>query len=159
MTRAVQFVGVTMTGLLAGNEVGTLIGFHPALRALPLRAEISAEQALNGRLGKIMPFYMCGTVVAAGAAALDRRGGPGFPLALGAAAASAVMLGITLVGNVPLNNRTLAYPGEGDEAGWSAIRRPWERLHTARVLLDLTAFAALVTAALADEWTAGKPRP
>ncbi len=89
----------------------------------------------------------------------SRRGGPGFPLALGAVAASAVMLGITLVGNVPLNNRTLAYPGEGDEAGWSAIRRPWERLHTARVLLDLTAFAALVTAALADEWTAGKPRP
>lgn len=149
MTKAVQFVGVTMTGLLAGNEVGTLIGFHPALRALPLRAEIEAEQALNGRLVKIMPFYISGTVLAAGAAALDRRGGRGFPLAAAAAAASALMLGITLVGNVPLNTRTLAYPADGDAAGWSAIRRRWERLHTARVLLDLTAFAALTTAALA----------
>ena len=151
MTKAVQFAGVAMTGLLAGNEVATLIGFHPALRVLPLRAEIEAEQALNGRLVKIMPFYMTGTVLSVVAAAVDRRGGRGFPLAAGAAGASALMLGITLVGNVPLNNRTLAYPTDGDAAGWSAIRRRWERLHTARVLLDLTAFAALITAVLADE--------
>lgn len=151
MTKPVQFAGVTMTGLLAGNELATLIGLHPALRGLPLRAEIEAEQALNGRLVKIMPSYMSGTVIAAGAAALDRRGRRGARLAVVAVGASALMLGITLVGNVPLNTRTLAYPTEGDAAGWSAIRRRWERLHTARVLLDLTAFAALTTAALADE--------
>jgi hypothetical protein len=151
MTKAVQFVGMTMTGLLAGNEVGTLIGIHPALRALPLRAEIEAEQALNGRLTRFMPFYLSGTVLAAVAAAADRRGGPGFRRAAAAAGASALMLGITLVGNVPLNSRTLSYPGAGDAAGWSAIRRPWERLHVARVLLDLAAFAALVSAALPDD--------
>ena len=151
MTKAVQFAGVTMTGLLAGNELATLVGFHPALRTLPLPAEIEAEQALNGRLVTIMPFYISGTVLAAGAAALDRRGGPGFPLAAVAATASALMLGITLVGNVPLNTRTLAYPSAGDAAGWSAIRRRWERLHTARVLLDLTAFAALSAAALDED--------
>lgn len=50
-----------------------------------------------------MPFYMGGTVLAATAAALDRRGRQGFPLAATAAATSALMLGITLAGNVPLN--------------------------------------------------------
>ena len=137
--------------MLAGNEVGTLIGFHPALRALPLRAQIEAEQALNGRLVKIMPFYMGGTVAAAAAAALDRRGARSFRLAATAAGASALMLAITLVGNVPLNARTLAYPSGGDEQGWSPLRRHWERLHAARVVLDLAAFAALATAALAED--------
>ena len=150
MIKVVQFASVAMTGLLAGNEVGTLIGFHPALQALPLRAQIESEQALNGRLVKIMPTYMTATVLAATAAALDRRGERSFPLAAGAAGASALVLGITLVGNVPLNERTVSYPSDGDEAGWTAIRRRWERLHAARVCLDVAAFAALTTAALTD---------
>lgn len=151
MTKAVQIAGVAMTGLLAGNEVGTLIGLHPALRALPLRAQIEAEQALNARLGAIMPFYMSGTLIAASAATLDRRGRPSFRLAAVAPVASALMLGITLTGNVPLNARTLAYPSDGDAAGWSELRRQWERLHVVRVLLDLTAFTALIVAAVTDE--------
>lgn len=149
MTRGVQLAGLTMTGLLAGNEVSTLIGFHPALRALPLPAQIQAEQALNARLVRIMPFYVTGTVIAACAAAVDRRGsGSDVELTATAAVATSLMLAITLLGNVPLNRATLAYPSDGDPAGWAAIRRRWERLHTARVLLDLTAFAALATAAL-----------
>ena len=61
MIKVVQFASVAMTGLLAGNEVGTLIGFHPALQALPLRAQIESEQALNGRLVKITPTYLTAT--------------------------------------------------------------------------------------------------
>ena len=151
MHKIVQFAAVTMTGLLAGNELGTLIWFHPAVKRLPLSAQIEAEQTLSGRLGQIMPFYMTGALATASAAAVDRRGEQGFGLAAAAAAASALMLGITLVGNVPLNERTGAYPKSGDVAGWQEIRRRWERLHTARVLLDLAAFAALTAAALGDE--------
>jgi hypothetical protein len=58
------------------------------------------------------------------------------------------MLAITGVGNIPLNRRTMSYPGDGDAQGWATIRRRWERLHIARVLLDLTAFACLAAAAL-----------
>ena len=148
MPKAVQFAGVTMTGLLAGNELSTLIGFHPALRALPLDAEIVTEQALTARLGKIMPFYMVGTVAAAIAAAVERRGKPGFRLAVPGAGATVLMLTITLIGNLPLNAATLEYPATGDASGWAAIRRRWQRLHTVRVLLDLGAFAALAAAAV-----------
>ena len=55
MVRKPQFAGLGLTGLLAGNELGTLVGFHPAIRALPLRSQIESERALTGRLGKIMP--------------------------------------------------------------------------------------------------------
>ncbi|RBY80649.1 hypothetical protein DQ238_08790 [Geodermatophilus sp. TF02-6] len=148
MRKSVQLAGLVTTGLLAGNEVGTLMASHPALRSLPLSAEIEAERALTTRLGTIMPFYMVGTVVATTAAAVDRRGAPGSRLAVAAAACTAVMLGITVVGQLPLNARTVAYPPDGDAAGWAEIRRSWERRHVARVLLDLAAFGTSAVATM-----------
>jgi len=151
MHRAVQFAGVAMTGLLAGNELGTLIGAHPALRSLPLPVEMQAERAFTARLGRFMPAYMTGALVAAVAAAVDRRGAPGLRLATGAAAANALALAITLAGNVPLDARTLSYPAEGSAEGWAALRDRWEQLHAVRVLLDLRVFGALTAAALGDD--------
>ena len=145
-----QFAGLCLTGLLAGNELGTLVGFHPAIRALPLRSQIESERALTGRLGKIMPLYMVASLAATGAAAADRRGGPGFGLAVLSAGATAGMVVITLVAELPLNKRTVEYPTNGDAQEWSAIRRRWERFHQARVALDLIAFGCLAAAALEE---------
>ncbi len=142
--------GVVRTGLLAGNELGTLIGFHPAIRALPLRSQIESERALTGRLGKIMPFYTGASLLTASVAAADRRGRRGFGLAMLAAGATAGMVIITLVAELPLNKRTVGYPLDGDAHEWSAIRRRWERFHQVRVALDLIAFGCLAAAALED---------
>jgi hypothetical protein len=149
MTKVIQGAAVAMTGLLAGNELGTLIGLHPALRSLPRQAEIEAERALTRHLGAIMPFYMTATLATAVAAAVDRRGGKGFGRAVAGAGASASMLAITLAGNVPLNKRTMGYPSDGERREWEQIRRRWELLHASRVLLDLAAFGCL-TSAFAD---------
>lgn len=146
--RKVQFAALSLSGLLAGNELGTLIAAHPALRALPLKSQIEAERALTGHLGKVMPFYTGATLTAVGAAAIDRAGEPGFRPTAGAAAAIAAMLAITGTGNIPLNKRTMSYPIDGEARGWSEIRRRWERLHRARVLLDLAAFGCLAAVAL-----------
>jgi uncharacterized membrane protein len=143
---ALVVVGVVVTGLLAGNELGTLAALHPALRALPLPTQVAAERALTHRLRRIMPVAMTATLVAAAAAAVSLAGDPGFPLGVVAAAALAAMLAVTLVGNMPLNLRTEAFPDQGDAAEWRAIRGRWERLHLVRVALDLVAFACLVTA-------------
>ena len=148
MNDSAQLAGVLMTGLLAGNELGTAIGSHPALRTLPLTAEIEAERALTAHLGKVMPLYMTATVTAAVVAAVDRRGQPGFELAAAAAGATALMLAITLLGNLPLNARTVTYPETGGAREWEALRSRWRRLHQIRVVLDVAAFAALSTAAL-----------
>ncbi len=146
-----QFAGLCMTGLLAGNELGTLIGFHPAIRTLPLRSQIESERALTGRLGKIMPFYIVASLIAAGAAAADRRGRPGFSPAMLSAGAIAGMALITVVAELPLNKRTVGYPLDGDAQEWSAIRRRWERFHQARVVLDIIAFSCLAAAALEEQ--------
>jgi len=146
MTEDIIFVGVLLTGLLAGNELATLIAFHPALRRIPLRARVEAERALTRRLGAIMPVYMTVALLAAVAAAVALTGDDGFGLALAAALALGAMLAITLTRNVPLNKRTIAFRPDGDARAWEAIRRPWERLHAFRVVLDLAAFVCLVAA-------------
>lgn len=146
-----QFAGLCVTGLLAGNELGTLIGFHPAIRALPVRSQIESEQVLTGRLGKIMPFYIGASLVSAGIAAADRRGRSGFRLAVVSTGATAAMVLVTLIAELPLNKKTVEYPLDGDAREWSAIRRRWERFHQARVALDLLAFGCLAAAALDDE--------
>lgn len=150
MTKQLQLAALTMTGLLAGNELGTLIGSHPALRGLPAPVEIAAERAITRHLGKIMPVYMSATLATAGAAALDRRGERGSRRVAIGASASAAMLAITLLGNLSLNKRTVEYPTDGDSQVWRAMRRRWEGLHTARVLLDLATFGCMASALAED---------
>jgi uncharacterized membrane protein len=145
-TEVILVLSVLLLGLLAGNELATLIAFHPALRHIPLRAQVEAERALTRLLGAIMPVYMTAALVAAVAAAVALAGEDEFGFALAAAVALGAMLAITLTRNVPLNRRTVEFPPEGDERAWAAIRRPWERLHAVRVALDLGAFACLAAA-------------
>jgi uncharacterized membrane protein len=146
ITEAILVLSVLLSGLLAGNELATLIAFHPALRRVPLRSQVEAERALTRRLGVIMPVYMSAALIAAIAAAVGLAGEAEFGFALAAAVALGAMLAITLTRNVPLNRRTVEFPPEGDERAWAEIRRPWERLHAIRVVLDIGAFACLVAA-------------
>jgi uncharacterized membrane protein len=146
VTSAIVVVSVVLTGLFAGNELATLTALHPALRALPLPAQIAAERALTYRLRQIMPVVMTTTLVVTAAAAAALAGDPGFGLAVVATVALAAMLAITLLGNMPLNLRTEAFPTNGDAAEWRSLRSRWERLHVVRVVLDLLAFACLIAA-------------
>lgn len=148
MTGLVLALAAAATGLLAGNELCTLTIAHPALAHLPLPTQIAAEQGLTGRLGRVMPFAMTTTIVITTLATVLLIGNRGFAAALAASAALVVMLAITLIGNVPHNRRTEQFPDDGTLAEWRAIRDPWQRLHTARVALDLLAFVALLAALL-----------
>jgi uncharacterized membrane protein len=105
---------------------------------------VAAEQALTRRLGAIMPVYMTIALLAVIAVAVVLIGDDGFGFALAAALALGAMLALTLTRNVPLNQQTMAFPPDGDAYAWEAIRRPWERLHVLRVVLDLAAFACLI---------------
>ncbi|HEV8053544.1 MAG: DUF1772 domain-containing protein [Chloroflexi bacterium] len=142
----ILFAAVLLCGLLAGNEVATLIAFHPVIRRLPIRAQVEVEQSLTRLLGVIMPVYMTATLVATIGAAFATLGTPAFVFALLAAGAIGLMLVITLTQNLPLNKRTLDFPPDGDERSWSEIRRRWERIHLVRVILDVSAFACAILA-------------
>ncbi|HEX6257527.1 MAG TPA: DUF1772 domain-containing protein [Euzebyales bacterium] len=148
MTVGVLTLATVLAGLLAGNELSTLTVSHPALDRLPLPTQIAAERVLTRRLGRIMPFVMTTTIAVTVVAAVLLIGEPGFGAAVLAAVALIAMLATTLIGNVPRNRRTEQFPHDGTLEEWRAIRRPWHRLHTARVALDIFAFVALVLAVL-----------
>ena len=143
-----QLAALLLAGLLAGNELGTLAAVHPALRKLDLRSQVAAEKAVTARYGVFMPPLMIVTLVAGIAATLDAES-DAFALDLAGSAAVGAMIAITLAGNVPINSATLAFPDDGGpEEEWERLRGRWERLHVARVGLDLAAFACFALAAL-----------
>ncbi len=144
-------VNVCLAGVLTGNEFGGWVAVHPALDKLPGSPRLQAEQAVYRRYGRIMPFLMTSTV-ASGIAAARFRDGASLEGRLTNAATGCytAMLAITLIGNVPLNKELLALPddpaGHGKLVG---LRRRWDRLHTARNLLNLAGFGLTVAGALA----------
>jgi len=141
---------VCLAGLLTGNEWGGWVAVHPALDKLPGSPRLQAEQAVYRRYGRIMPFLMTATV-ASGIAASSIRVGASLEGRLTRAATGcyAAMLAITLLGNVPLNKELLALPDEpAGHARLAQLRHKWDRLHTARNVLNLAGFGLTAAGAL-----------
>jgi hypothetical protein len=59
------------------------------------------------------------------------------------------MLGVTLIGNMPINLRVFRWDeGAGDPDEWRRLRRRWDRLHSIRIPLDVAGFVLITLAAL-----------
>ncbi|MBA2450575.1 MAG: DUF1772 domain-containing protein, partial [Chloroflexi bacterium] len=146
-----RLVNLILAGTLTGNEVGSLVTVHPALDSLPPRAHLRAEQAVTRRYGRIQPVFMSTTVASfLPVLALTRnRGSAPFYCSLAGMLCYIAMLAITLTANLPINKRLLelspdATPGEE----FRELRARWNRLHTARNLLNLTGLILAVLGAL-----------
>lgn len=97
------------------------------------------------RFASIDPFLMTATVIACFAAAASEHGRAS-TLTLAAAACFAVMLTMTLVLNMPINLTIFRWDEEHRPERWRRLRRRWDRIHTARVLLDSSGFALVAAA-------------
>lgn len=146
----VSAANLFLAGVLTGNELGGWVAVHPALDTLPGSPRLQAEQAVYRRYGRIMPFLMTSTV-ASGIAAAGVRDGASLngKLARAASRCYTAMLAITLIGNLPLNKELVALPDEpAGHARLAELRNKWDRLHTARNLLNLAGFGLTVVGAL-----------
>ena len=146
-----RLANLVLASLLVGNEVGGRTVVHPALDAVPAPAQIAAEQEIYRRYGRVMPVAMnlaTFSAVPVLARIPDRRS-PAFRSTLAGFACLLAMLAVTLAGNVPLNRRILAFPPAAPPAEFRALRRRWDRFHTARVALDLAGLTLLCRGALA----------
>jgi hypothetical protein len=66
-----------------------------------------------------------------------------------AGACYSARLAITLIGNMPINLQVFRWDEEhGDPDRWRRLRRRWDRLHSARVVLDSAGFVLITLAAL-----------
>jgi uncharacterized membrane protein len=147
---AAQATSVLLAGLLTGHELATWAVVHPALYGLPRAAHIQAEAELVRRYRYTMPVAMVAVITACVALmrTVRRTSAARAQLALAASGCYAAMVAVTLMGNVPINLRTLAADPTTPPADWLAMRHRWDRLHVVRVVLDLTGFACVILAVL-----------
>lgn len=147
-----RLVNLVLAGMLTGNEFGSWRTVHPALDQLPLPARVQAEQAVTRRYGRIMPFFMSSAIASflpVLTLTRDRTSSP-FRLSLAGMLCYAGMLGITLTRNVPINNTLLALsPDTTANEEFEALRSRWDRLHTARNLLNIVGLIVTIAGALA----------
>ncbi len=151
--KAARFVNLLLTGVLTGNEFGSWAGLHPALHELPQQAHVRSEQAVTRRYGKMMPTLMTGALVSfvpVLSLSSDRRS-LSFLFGLVAMLCYATMLAITITGNIPINRRTLELdPDTASREEFHELRARWDRLHTARNVLNLTGFGLTIIGVLAS---------
>ncbi|NYI70199.1 putative membrane protein [Naumannella cuiyingiana] len=134
---------VIIAGVGAGLGAGSFFVFSvmvlPALdRLAPVDAVRAMQQInivaprplfLSVLFGSILP------ALAVPALVIGRNGLD--PVALGASLAALAQLGvlvITVVGNVPLNNKLATAHPENAEREWAEFREPWARWNTLRTL-------------------------
>lgn len=150
--RIARFINLMLAGLLTGNEVGTWAVIHPALHTLPVSAHIQSEQELVRRFRAIMPIVMSAVIFShlpVLALMRDRRS-PAFRYTLAGAACYIGMLASTVLGNQPINSRTLEADPQAPPADWHALRARWDRLHTLRSILNMLGLGLLVAGVLSE---------
>ena len=155
---AARFVNLLLAALMVGNEFGGFVAVHPALATLDLPVQVAAERAVTRRYKAVMPFLMMATLMSVFPvlARLPYRTSASYRLTAAGAAAFGTMLGVTLLGNMPINRRILAASPAAPPPDWRRLRARWDRLHALRNALNVAGLSCLVAAALA--WPAGAPR-
>jgi Domain of unknown function (DUF1772) len=142
------FIAILLAGLLAGSELTSWGMVHPTLWKLDHPAQVRAEKLTYRRFAAVDPFLMTATVIACFVAA-GELDGESATLALGAGICFATMLGITLIGNMPINLRIFRWDeAAGDPGEWRRLRRRWDRLHSVRIVLDTAGFVLMALAAV-----------
>ncbi|MFI6427111.1 DUF1772 domain-containing protein [Promicromonospora sp. NPDC050880] len=138
--------------VLLGLSAGVFFGFSSfVMSGLARASDDAAGAAMNGiNESAVLPAFMSvffGALLVPGVTGIwglvDGHDGGGWVLA-----AAAVYLvgtfGVTMAGNVPLNNRLLAAPDKA--AGWRATWRPWTRWNHVRTACGVAATALAAVA-------------
>lgn len=145
-------VAAIAMGLISGLFYGYSCSVIPGLGRTGDRAYILAFQRINVAIinGWFLASFLGAPVFTALAAVLNFRNGAVIPWVAASLILYGLTIGITAVGNIPLNN-ALAAAGEIDTIeDPAAVRRDfeprWNRLHLIRTLTSLASFACLAWA-------------
>lgn len=154
----ILIVAGTLTGLLAGVLYAFNVAIVPALRSIQPTEHIAAMQAINSKIkNPVFMLSFLGPTVLLPLAAFLHRADPSFPLLVAAAALHILGAnGVTIAGNLPLNDRLEKIDVRRlSEAEAEPIREayqrrgsPWMRLHAVRTLAEIAATALVLAACL-----------
>ncbi len=137
------FAVVLVSGFVGCAEFGSVAFVHPIIRKLPEDAQFIMEKGLLATFGRTMPVGMTAAPILAGVAAA-RDSSSWF---IAAAFVLTVALVVTIVGNVPINERTRRLT-EAPES-FIRMRRRWDVFQGIRGSLQLLGFVLVVLAVAA----------
>jgi hypothetical protein len=161
--RALQYVAVLLTGLVAGSTFTIWQGYDP--RSLPLEAYIQVHTVSVQGLNVLLPVLGMGSLLVLLICALLSRADR---LTLGLfllAAALMLVAGLTTrFVNQPINAAVITWTAESAPSDWAGLRDRWWNWHVLRTLCSLGGFAAALGAVFAATrmqgvWTAPKVSP
>lgn len=141
-----QFAGLFLTGILAGEEFVVRYGVQPALSALDDRPHILARQALVRKLRIVVPAIMVPTVLVGVAVLVFGGAGTGLWFrGAGVAALVAFML-FSFLGTVPINIGVNDWNVDSPPREWKAVIRRWQVIDVFRSSAAILAFAFFLIA-------------
>jgi hypothetical protein len=153
LKRALFFLSLLMTGVVAGLFVGTELGQLKVQEGLGARDFAFFKQRFELAVGGIMPPVLILTTLSPLPLLILLRRGPrvsvalvGLALALWIAATA-----VTVALNVPVNALAARWDAANPPADWEQLRARWHLGQTLRTALTVPGFAALLLAALVDE--------
>jgi uncharacterized membrane protein len=146
MLTTLAVITATITGVMVGVEFGVAVFVGPTLLRLPAGPALQARADGGRVLGRVMPFWYCGSLLLTAWLAAARWGGTAGDAAVAAAAllAVSVVMSITLL--VPINNRSITWTADDHPADWREQHQRWDRLHYVRVAILVAAFVLTLVA-------------
>ena len=152
------FCSVLSTGLMAGLFFGWMVSVIPGTARISDHNYVATMQSINRAIvnpGFVIPFIIP-PLVLGGTAIMYWRVGErrrSMWLAVGAVSYLLGVLGVTMGGNVPLNNALDAFDLQAADAQTLAARRatyegPWNRWHAVRTVASVFSLACAAAATL-----------
>ena len=143
---ALFLVLILSTAALFGNEFSVGFFIHRSLARTDHRRFLPAIQVFARFFGKIMPFWMTGTLVVHLLLLWWTWQWPASQtkFLVYAAVLWILIIIFSVVGPVPINNRVKTWDTANLPADWEAQRNRWDALNAARVILIGLALLALL---------------
>jgi|SRR5579871_768358 len=143
------FLDIAVTvciGLLIGTEFAVSAFINPIVWKLDDRAQATAIHLFAERLGTAMPFWYAVSLLLLGLETLLRHHEPGFVLLIAASIIWAIVILLTLLFLVPINNRMARLTPDSFPEGARREHKKWDTLHRLRVAALIVAFVCFLLA-------------
>ena len=140
----VQILAIVSIGLLIGTELAVSVFINPILARLDTRTRAQAIQMFATRLGKAMPFWYAANFVLLLTVTYLHRQHPGLALLIAASAIWAMVILLTILFLVPINNRMMRIDPDSFTEAQQREHHRWTTLHHLRVLSLCVAMICLL---------------
>ena len=139
MEMALDVVTILSVAFMIGTEIAVSVFINPVLGQLDAKAETAATRLFAQRLGKAMPFWYVLGLALLIVEASTRRHDAGIAWLVLASSLFALVIVLTLIFLVPINNRIAAAREEVFPDSLKAEHNTWDLLHRGRVLMLIVA--------------------